>query len=390
MSNKKDYYEILGVDKTATQDDIKKAYRKLARKYHPDVNKDNKEEAEEKFKEISTAYEVLSDEKKKKMYDTYGEAGPDGFGSGGGYYSYGSQDFSDFDFSDLGGFGMFGDIFGEFFGGSSRRSNYGGGSSNTTSKGQDLKLKISITFEEAYTGVTKEVKYNRNEDCSHCSGTGGEPGAKKHKCSTCNGQGYTEQITSTIFGRSRIKSVCPTCNGEGETFEQKCTKCYGSKKERKSVKISVDIPSGIDSGNSIKIQGGGEAGENGGPSGDLYVEVKIKKHKYFEREGDNVLIEIPITYPGAVLGINIKVPMVTGEKETFKIPAGTQTGTQFRIRNKGFKHPNSKIAGDYIFKVKVDIPKKPTKEQKQLIEKLAKSMGEQPEIRKKGFFENLF
>ena len=334
MAQKRDYYEVLGVNKDVTDEELKKVYRKLAKKYHPE------------------AYEVLSDKQKRQMYDRFGFDGPQGFGSGsqgGGYYSYGSG-FDGFGgFSDFGDFGDLGDIFSSFFG--------GGGSSRSRSstgprKGADLKLSLDITFEEAFLGVEKEISINRNETCTTCS----------------------------------TQKVCTVCGGTGKVIKEPCTDCKGKGIVRKSIKIKVKIPEGIDEGQTVVLKGEGEVGANGGSKGDLYIVIHIKKHNIYSRKAEHVLCDVPITFTGATLGTEIEVPMVDGSKEKFKIPEGTQTGTRFTIKNKGFKSVGGNWRGDFVFTVIVQVPKKLTHEQRELLVELAKTMNEQPPIKKKGIF----
>ena len=384
MSNKRDYYEVLGVDKSVTDEELKKAYRKLAKKYHPDANPDNRKEAEEKFKEVSEAYEVLSDPQKRRMYDQFGHDGPQGFGGGGpggGYYSYTTSGFDGFsDFGDLG------DIFSSFFGG----SGFGGRSNRQRNsgprKGRDLQYTLDITFEESFLGVKKEITILRDEECPTCHGEKAKPGTKKTTCKACNGTGTVRQTVSTILGQMQTTKTCPECNGEGVKIEEKCPECKGKGIIRKTVKIKVTVPAGIDHGQSIVLKGEGESGVKGGPRGDLYIVVSVRNHKIFKRQGSHVLCEVPITFTQATLGANLEIPMVDGNKETYQIPEGTQSGTKFVIRGKGFKSVNSSYCGDFIFTVSVQIPKKLTAEQRDLLNKLAKTMNEQPPIKKKGIF----
>ena len=384
MAEKRDYYEVLGVNRNATDEELKKAYRKLAKKYHPDANPDNKKEAEAKFKEVNEAYENLSDPQKRKMYDQFGHNGPQGgFGSGGpfgggqGYYSYTTSDFGDF--------GDLGDIFSSFFGGG-----FGGRSSsrkqNGPRKGADLNLRMEITFEQAFLGVEKEISVTRDEVCDVCHGTGARPGTSVTKCSMCNGTGQVTQVQNTILGQMQTRRTCTACHGTGEIIKEPCENCHGRGKVRKQPKIKVKIPAGIDDNQTVVLRGEGEPGEKGGPKGDLYITVKIKKHSIFTRSGNNVLCEVPITITQATLGAELEIPMVDGSKEKYKIPDGTQTGTKFVIRNKGFKSVNSSGVGDFIFNVKVQTPKRLTKEQRELLVQLARTMNEQPPIKKRGLF----
>ena len=388
MAAKRDYYEVLGVNKNATDEELKKAYRKLAKKYHPDANPDNKKEAEEKFKEVNEAYETLSDPQKRRMYDQFGPDGPQGFGGGsgqgpfgqGGYYSYSSSGFNGFD-----DFGDLGDIFSSFFGGG-----FGGRSSsrkqNGPRKGADLNLRMEITFEQAYSGVEKEITVTRNETCDNCHGTGAKPGTSVTKCTTCNGTGQVTQVQNTILGQMQTRRTCTVCHGTGEIIKEPCEVCHGNGTVRKQPRIKVKIPAGIDDNQTVVLRGEGEPGEKGGPKGDLYITVRIKKHSIFTRSGNNVMCEVPITITQATLGADLEIPMVDGTKVVYKIPDGTQTGTKFVIKNKGFKSVNSSSTGDFVFTVKVQTPKKLTKEQRELLVQLAKTMNEQPPIKKRGFF----
>ena len=377
---KRDYYEVLGVNKNATDEELKKAYRKLAKKYHPDANPDNKKEAEAKFKEVNEAYETLSDAQKRRMYDQFGHNGPQGFGGnpGGGYYSYSTSGFDGFDMGDLG------DIFSSFFGGGfgSRTSR----TSNGPSKGADLRSDVEITFEEAYLGVQKEIYITREEVCTVCHGEGARPGTKKETCTMCNGTGQIKQVQTTILGQMQTTRTCTVCHGEGKVIKEPCENCRGKGKVRKQVKIIVKIPAGIDDNQTVVLRGEGAAGNKGGPNGDLYITVHLKRHRVYTRERDNVLCDIPITFTQATLGAELKIPMVDGSTEVFKIPEATQTGTKFRIRNKGFKNVNRSIQGDFIFTVVVQTPKKLSKEQRDLLVELAKTMNEQPPVKKRGIF----
>lgn len=384
MAQKRDYYEVLGVEKNATDEELKKAYRKLAKKYHPDANPDNKEEAEKNFKEVNEAYEVLSDKQKRQMYDQFGFNGPQGFNGsqGGGYYSYGSG-FDGFGgFSDFGDFGDLGDIFSSFFGGSSARSR----SSNGPRKGADLKINIDITFEEAYLGVEKEISINRNEKCTSCNGSGARRGTTAEKCSMCNGTGKIKQIATTPFGQMATQKICSQCGGTGKVIKEPCPDCKGKGIVKKSIKLKVKIPEGIDEGQTIVLKNEGEVGHNGGPNGDLYIVIHIKRHSIYSRKAEHVLCDIPITFAGAALGTELEIPMVDGTKEKYKIPEGTQTGTKFAIKNKGFKSVNGNWRGDFVFTVIVQTPKKLTREQRELFTELAKTMNEQPPIKKRGIF----
>ncbi len=387
MAGKRDYYEVLGVNKNATDDELKKAYRKLAKKYHPDANPDNKKEAEAKFKEVNEAYETLSDPQKRRMYDQFGPDGPQGFngaggpfGGGNGYYSYTSSGFDGFsDFGDLG------DIFSSFFGGG-----FGGRASsrkqNGPRKGADLNLQIDITFEQAFLGVEKEITITRNEECTVCHGSGAKPGTSVTKCPTCNGTGQIRQVQNTILGQMQTTRTCTNCHGTGEVIKEPCENCRGKGTVRKQPKIKVKIPAGIDDGQTVVLRGEGEPGEKGGPKGDLYITVKLKKHSIYSRKGNNVYCDIPITITQAALGAELEIPMVDGSKEKYKIPEATQTGTKFVIRGKGFKAVSSNSVGDFVFTVNVQTPKRLSKEQRELLVQLAKTMNEQPPIKKRGIF----
>lgn len=385
MATKRDYYEVLGVNKNATDDELKKAYRKLAKKYHPDANPDDKAGAEAKFKEVNEAYENLSDPQKRKMYDQFGTTDPQGFGGAGGpfggqggYYSYSSSDFGDF--------GDLGDIFSSFFGGG-----FGGRNSSTRRqsgprKGADLNLNMDITFEQAFLGVEKEIIITRNDTCDTCHGSGAKPGTSKTTCTICNGTGQVTQVQNTILGQMQTRRTCSACHGTGEIIKEPCETCHGKGTVRKQPKIKVKIPAGIDDNQTVVLRGEGEPGEKGGPKGDLYITVRIKRHAIYTRKGNNVLCEVPITITQATLGAELEIPMVDGTKEKYKIPDGTQTGSKFTIRNKGFKSVNSSNVGDFVFTVTVQTPKRLTKEQRELLMQLAKTMNEQPPIKKRGLF----
>ena len=372
---KRDYYEVLGISKDADEKEIKAAFRKQAKQYHPDLNPDNKE-AEAKFKEMNEAYEVLSDAEKKAKYDQFGHAAFDqnqGFGGGGANYG---------DFNDI-----FGDIFGDFFGGG---GNFGGARAQRTGPkaGSDLKIKLDITFEEAAFGTKKEIKINRIEKCDVCNGTGAKKGTNKKTCPTCNGAGSVKTVQRTPFGQFASTKTCTTCNGTGEIVDDPCTACGGTGKEKKSRKLSINIPAGVDSGSVIPLRGEGNHGERGGPAGDLYVYLNVKEHELFERDGNDVWCEIPISFAKATLGGNIEVPTLEG-KVKYDIPEGTQTATVFRLKNKGIKNLRGSGKGDQYVRVKVTVPKKLTDKQKSILEQFAVEMGEKEDKLdndKKGFF----
>ena len=387
MAGKRDYYEVLGVNKNATDDELKKAYRKLAKKYHPDANPDNKKEAEAKFKEVNEAYETLSNPQKRKMYDQFGADGPQGFGGAGGpfggqngYYSYNGSGFDGF-----GDFGDLGDIFSSIFGGG-----FGGRTSSSRkqgpTKGADLNVRLDLTFEQAFSGIEKEIVITRDEECSVCHGSGAKTGTSPIKCPTCHGTGQVTQVQSTILGQMQTTRPCSACHGTGEIIKEPCENCRGKGTVRKQPKIKVKIPAGIDDNQTVVLRGEGEPGKKGGPKGDLYIIVKIKRNSIYTRKGNNVLCEIPITITQATLGAELEIPMVDGTKEKYKIPEGTQTGSKFIIRNRGFKSINSTITGDFVFTVTVQTPKRLSKEQRELLVQLAKTMNEQPPVKKRGLF----
>jgi len=380
MAGKRDYYEVLGVSKSATDDELKKAYRKLAKQYHPDANPNNKEKSEVKFKEVNEAYETLSDSQKRTMYDQFGHDGPQGFRGGGpfggqgGYYS-----------SDFGDFGDLGDILSSVFGGGfGRRTS----SSRQTGprKGADLNIRMEVTFEESFLGIEKEITIVRNEECNICHGKGAKPGTTPISCRTCGGAGQVTQIQNTILGQMQTTKTCSTCHGTGEVIQEPCQECGGRGNVRKQPKVKIKVPAGVDDSQTLVLRGEGEPGEKGGPKGDLYITLKIRKHGIYTRNGNQVLCEVPITITQATLGAEIEIPMVDGSKEKYKIPEGTQTGTKFTIKSKGFKSINSNSVGDFIFKVMLQTPKKLSKEQRELLVELAKTMNEQPPIKKRGIF----
>ena len=385
MANKRDYYEVLGVSKNATDEELKKAYRKLAKKYHPDANPDNKQEAEAKFKEVNEAYETLSDAQKRRMYDQFGTADPSQagfgggpFGGGNGYYSYTSSDFGDF--------GDLGDIFSSFFGGGFGGQRANARKNNGPRKGEDLNINIDISFEESFLGVEKEITITRQETCNECHGTGAKKGTSPIKCPTCKGTGQVTSFQNTILGRVQTTRTCNECHGTGEIIKEPCENCHGKGTVRKTPKVKIKIPAGINDNQTVVLRGEGNPGIKGGPAGDLYITVRVRRSSIFKRDGNNVYCDIPITITQATLGAELEIPMVDGSKEKYKIPEGTQTGTQFTIRSKGFSSINSGIQGNFIFKVIVQTPKRLTKEQRELLLALAKTMNEQPPVRKKGLF----
>lgn len=363
MAQKRDYYEILGVSKSASDEELKKAYRNLARKHHPDVDKS--EGAEGKFKEINEAYQVLSDKQKRSAYDQFGHAAfqPGGGAPGAGGYGYQWGPGIDFNF-DFEGFRDPFDIFEEFFG---ARSPFGSRARRGPQAGNDLHFEMNISFEESAFGVEKKVEIPRMETCSECSGSGAEKGSKKTTCPTCNGRGRVQQNVQSFLGNFATVTTCPTCRGEGETIEKKCKKCKGSGLMRGMKSTSLKIPAGISSGETIRFSSLGEAGEKGGPYGDLYVTVRVSPHKEFVRRGHDVYLEQPISFRQAALGDTIEVPTLDG-KVKLKIPEGVQTGTDIKIKDKGFKHDNSR--GDQYVRVKVITPTRLSSKQKEALQDL--------------------
>jgi len=367
MASNRDYYEVLGIQKNASTDDIKSAFRKLARQYHPDVSKEP--DAEEKFKEINEAYGVLSDPQKRARYDQYGRAG---LGEMGGMPDYATMDFNDIFEEILGGFG-----FG--FGG-------GGGRSRRPHRGRDLQVHVDLTFEEAVFGVEKTVELTRNEACGNCHGSGAEPGSSPQRCSTCGGRGEVRQVRQTIFGSMMQSGPCPTCGGRGEVISTPCHTCRGQGQERKTVKKVVPIPAGVDNGNQIRLAGEGEPGINGGPQGNLYLVVNVQPHQFFKRRENDILLNLDINIAQAVLGAEVEVPTVSG-KEKLKIPAGTQPGKIFTMKARGVPYIRKSGRGDQLVIVNVDIPSKLTREQKELFEKLSGTLGTAVKPKEKGFID---
>ncbi len=359
MADKRDYYEVLGISKGASDDEIKKAHRKLAKKYHPDLNKDNPEAAE-KFKELNEAYEVLSDKDKRAKYDQFGFAGVDpNYGGGGG----GFGGFGGFDMGDLGG------IFDAFFGG-------GGGSSrsrrNAPQRGETLQQRLMLSFEEAAFGCEKEITISRVESCEACGGSGAAPGTSAETCSRCRGSGTVTQTQRTPLGMFQTQSPCPECRGTGKIIKTPCKKCAGKGKVRNSRTLKVKIPAGIDDGQSIQLRGQGGAGTNGGPAGDVIVTIGIRPHPLFTREGSDVLCEIPISFTQAALGVTLQVPTIDGKIE-YQVPEGTQTGTVFRMRGKGIQNVNGRGRGDQFVRVNIEVPKNLSQKQKDLLREFEES-----------------
>ncbi len=376
--HKQDYYELLGVAKNATEDELKKAYRKKAVQYHPDKNPGNKE-AEEMFKKVSEAYEALKDPEKRAAYDRFGHAAfQQGAGPRGGGGMGGAGGFHDpFDiFREVfgqGGGGGGGGVFEEFF---------GGGNGGGPGRGSDLRYDIEITLEEAAHGAEKEISFRKLGECGHCHGSGAEPGSKRTTCPTCRGAG---QVT-TSRGFFHVRQVCPTCHGSGNRFEKVCSKCSGEGRVNETAKINVRIPPGVDTGNKLRSTGNGEAGAGGGEAGDLYIVVHVKDHEVFERQGDDLFCEIPIKFTLATLGGTIQVPTLQG-KATLKIPPGTQSGTTFRLKGRGMPHLRGSAHGDQLIRVHVEVPSHLTAEQRKLLEEFARVSGDTEEPMAKNFFD---
>lgn len=375
MADKRDYYEVLGINKGASESEIKSAFRKMAMKYHPDRNPGDKD-AEEHFKEVNEAYAVLSDPEKKSRYDQFGFAGVDpntGFGQGG---------FSGAGFEDI-----FGDIFGNMFGGGF--GGFGGQGSrmrNVPRKGADIQKTLTISFEEAFFGTKKKLKINKFVQCDECGGSGMAAGSSKKTCPDCNGTGQIRRQTQTPFGMMQNVTTCPHCNGTGEVIEKPCPKCSGSGKVRKDVTLEVTIPAGVDNDSVINIRGQGAPGENGGPAGDFYVILKVQPHKLFKRYGADLELEIPITFAQAALGDDVTVPTMA-EKISYKIPSGTQPGTVFRIKGKGVPVPNSSRVGDLYVKVNLEVPTNLSQSQKNLIQEFEQNSTPEMYEKKKSFMD---
>ena len=368
MAEKRDYYEILGVSKTATADEIKSAFRKKAKECHPDLNPGDKAK-EAQFKELNEAAEILTDADKRAKYDQFGHAAFDP--------SMGGQD--PFSGGGFGGFGDFGDILGQMFGGGF--GGFGGGQTrNGPIPGDDLRFNLTISFEEAAFGVEKEITIPREEVCDVCHGSGAKPGTEPTTCKTCNGTGQVRSQQNTILGSFTSTRPCTTCRGTGKIISDPCQNCRGTGRIHKNLKKTVKIPAGIDNGQSLCLRGMGSAGHRGGPNGDLYVTVSVRPHRQFTRKGFDLYIEMPITYTTAALGGSVTVPTLK-ESVKYTIPAGTQTGSTYRLREQGIQRLNANGKGDLIVKVNIEVPKHLTEEQRSLLEKLAATMGEGAEVR---------
>ena len=374
MAEKRDYYEVLGIQKGASEDEIKKAYKKLARKYHPDMNPGDKE-AEEKFKEVNEANEILSDPEKKARYDQFGFAGVDpnyGAGAGGGAYGGG------FDFGDLG------DIFGSFFGGG-----FGGGqrrNPNAPQRGESIRMSLAISFEEAAFGCEKAVTLERSEQCPTCKGNGCAPGTTPEICPDCHGTGTVQTRRQTPMGVFASNGPCRKCGGTGRLIHQPCPNCRGTGAVRKRKTIKVNIPAGIDHGQTISLRGQGNAGKNGGPAGDLLITVMVQPHELFHRDGVDVFCEAPITFAQAVLGAELEIPTIDG-KVKYSIPEGTQTGTVFRLKGKGIPVLNGRGRGDQYVTVTIETPRNLNKEQKEALRRFSETLGESNYEKRKSFFK---
>lgn len=381
MAESKDYYSILGVSKDATADDLKRAYRKLAKKYHPDAQhtEEDKKKAEAKFKEINEAYSVLSDENKRAQYDRFGsnfeQAGFGGSGFGGFSNAYDFSGFGgiDFDLEDI-----LGSVFGGGFGSSSKKS-------QGPTRGADIRTNMSLKFEEAAFGVKKEISITRNEKCDSCNGSGAKPGSRIITCDKCGGRGKIQVTQNTIMGSFSTVKTCDKCSGTGKVIETPCEKCSGKGIVRKSRKIEINVPAGIDDGQAISLRGEGDAGKKGGPNGDLYVVMKVAPHKYFKRNGFDISANVRVPFTKMALGGDIKIPTLEGEME-FNIPEGTSTGTKFRVKDQGIPILNGKGRGNLEFTVDVDVPKKLTDKQRELLTEFAKTFGEEVNPKKRGIF----
>ncbi len=368
---KKDYYDILGVGRGASADEIKKAYRKLTRKYHPDANPGDAE-AEAKYKEINEANEVLSDPQKRAQYDQFGYVGdmPPGGGDFGGFGGFGGADIGD----------LFGDLFGGGFGGSRRSSN-----PNGPKRGSDLEYTMQISLEDAFRGVTKKIEIPRLETCPHCGGNGAEPGSKVETCPTCGGRGQVQQVINTPFGQMSQMASCPNCKGKGKIISTPCRECKGQGRIRKQHSVEVKIPAGVDTGIRLRVSSQGEAGLNGGPTGDLFILIEVRQDRRFQRKGDDLNTSVDIAYPQAALGCEVKIETFDGS-ETLDIPAGTQPGSKLRIKGRGMPRLRGGGHGDMNILVRVGVIKSPSSKERELLEALAKEMKVQVKTRE-GFFE---
>ncbi len=379
--SKKDYYDLLGVEKTASENDIKKAYRKLAMKYHPDkfsnASEKEKKEAEEKFKEVNEAYQVLSDPDKRAKYDRFGHAAfENGGGGAGGFGGFGGFE----------GFGNAEDIFSSFFGGGGGFGGFGGGRQRGPEPGADLRVDVTLTLEEVAKGVEKEINYRRQAKCKTCNGTGAEPGSNLKTCDKCNGTGKIKVTQRTVFGNFQSVEECDKCKGKGKIPEKKCKSCNGTGLERETVKKTVKIPIGIEDGQRLRLSGMGDASTDGGPNGDLYIFIHVKEHDFFVRHGDDIICEIPITFAKAALGGEIDIPTLKGKK-SIKIPAGTQNGKVFRLKGEGINNPRGYVPGDQLVKIIIEVPTNLNDDQQELLRKFDESLKDKNYKMNKSFIE---
>ncbi len=377
MADKKDYYEVLGVDRSAGEDEIKKAYRKMAKKYHPDLHPGDAE-AEKNFKEVNEAYEVLSDNDKKARYDQFGHAGVDpnfGAGQGGGFGGFGGADFGDL-----------GDIFGSFFGGG-----FGGGrraDPNAPRRGNDTSASVVLSFEEAAKGCAKKIKVTRIENCTECNGSGAEKGTKPATCSTCRGTGRINVVQRTPFGQMQTQRACDACHGTGKHIEKPCKTCNGKGRIRHTTEREINIPAGVDDGQYIRVGGAGDMGVNGGPAGDLNVNISVRPHPIFERDGFDVFCEIPVTFTQAALGADIIVPTLDG-KVKFTIHEGTQPGDEFKLKGKGIQRLRYSGRGDQYVRIVVEVPKNLNNKQKEMLKQFEDSTDDNCYKTRKSFFDKV-
>lgn len=376
MSEKRDYYEVMGVPKNASEDEIKKAYRKLAKQYHPDLNPGDKA-AEAKFKELNEAYEVLSDSDKKARYDQFGHAGVDpNFGGGAG----GSPFQGDFDFGDI-----FSSVFGGGFGGFGGRQR----NPNAPQRGSDCEAYLEITFEEAAKGCKKTVSYNRVEDCPDCNGTGAKKGTSPTTCSACGGTGQVRVNQRTPFGVVQTQRTCDKCRGKGKIIDSPCKSCSGSGKQRKQKTLEINVPAGVADDQMLKVSGQGNAGINGGPAGDLLLGIRVKPHPVFERRGNDIWCELPITFPQAALGADVTVPTLDGDV-SYHVHEGTQPGDVFKLKNRGVENLNGRGRGDQFVRVTIEVPKNLSRDQKELLEKFDETATDKNYQKRKSFRDKLF
>lgn len=377
MAEKRDYYEVLGVSKGASEDELKKAYRKVAKQYHPDLHPGDKE-AEAKFKEANEAYEVLSDPQKRQQYDQFGHAAfEQGAGGGSG-------------FGGFGGFGDFGDIFDSFFGGGFGGGGFSSGSArrNGPQRGRDIQKSVKISFKESVFGIEKEISITKNDKCTSCNGSGAKAGTSPETCQTCHGSGTVRKVQRTPIGNVQTTGTCPTCNGLGQIIKDPCNKCGGSGFEKKTKKIKINIPAGIDNGQSITLRGEGEPGKNNGPMGDLYLEINVAEDKVFRRSGYDLYVELPITYTEAALGAKVIVPTVDGKIE-MSIPEGTQYGTKFMLKGKGIPYLRGSGRGNQYVIINIEVPKRLNQKQKDLLKAFDEACDGQNHTTRKTFFNKL-